>query len=69
MEAVLSGKPYSESYLGEFVYREEKQEVEVEGEEEVESPRLFNSFNISRLNISFNAGKMTHQRKTIKNTK
>jgi hypothetical protein len=29
----------------------------VEGEEEVESPRLFNSFNISRLNISFNAGK------------
>jgi len=55
MEAVLSGKPYSESYLGEFVYREERQEEKEE--EEVESPRLFNSFNISRLNISFNAGK------------
>jgi hypothetical protein len=27
-------------------------------EEEVESPRLFNSLNISRLNISFNAGKL-----------
>ena len=38
---------------------EEDREEEDREEEEAESPRLFNSLNISRFNISFNAGKLT----------
>ena len=41
-----------------FNCREDREEEDRE-EEEAESPRLFNSLNISRFNISFNAGKLT----------